>query len=153
MRKNCDFGGLASLLASLPGMRREELLEQWYALYDGDPPFKISQQLLIQAIAYRMQEHALGGLKPSTRRFLAKAAEEIHANQKITTPPATIKSGTRLIREWRGKIHEVMIVEEGVLFQGRQYRSLSEVARLITGVKWSGPLFFGLKVADKARAA
>lgn len=152
MRKGSDLVGLASLLAGLPGMSREELLEQWRALCGTEPPFKISRQFLMQAIAYRIQEKTLGGLKPSTRRFLAKAAEEIRTNQKVTAPAPAVKSGTRLIREWHGKVHEVMVIEGGVIFHGRQYRSLSEVARLITGVKWSGPLFFGLKAADKVAA-
>lgn len=145
MKRSIDDGGLASKLAGLPSLDRSALLEQWRNIYGIEPPPRISQQLLVQAIAYRLQEQALGGIKPSTRRFLAKAAEETNAGQSISAPSPAIKSGTRVIREWHGHSYEVTIMDSGVLFKGKSYRSLSEVAYIITGVKWSGPLFFGLK--------
>jgi len=138
------------LLASLSGFDRQELLKKWRNLYGTEPPVRISQQLLMQTLAYRLQEQALGGLKPSTRRFLAKVVEEANAGRQISAPPSLIKSGTRLIREWHGHSYEVTMMESGVLFKGKHYRSLSEVAHIITGVKWSGPLFFGLKKKEAA---
>src|SRR6185437_16074609 len=102
--------------------------------------------LLIRAIAYRLQERAYGGLKPATRRWLARVADHVCAGRAIAAAPAhRIKAGTRLLREWRGVVHEVIVLEEGVLFRGDRYRSLSEVVRVITGSRRSGPLFFGLK--------
>lgn len=132
-------------LAKLPSLDRTELIERWRILYDREPPASISRPLLLHAIAYRMQEKALGGMKPSTRRFLEKTVKDASARRQVSTPPSTLKSGTRLLREWHGVTHEVVILENGVGCNGKHYRSLSEVARVITGAKWSGPLFFGLR--------
>lgn len=140
-----DKGSLATELAGLPSLGRDELLERWHILYKTQPPVRISTELLIMAVAYKMQEQVYGGLKPATRKFLAKAAEELRAGGKVSAPAPVIKSGTRLIREWNGRTYEAEVTADGVLFHGKQYRSLSEVARIITGTKWSGPLFFGLK--------
>jgi hypothetical protein len=145
-----DKEGLAAELAALPSFDRQQLLQHWRTLYGVNAPVKISQQLLIRAIAYKLQEQVLGGLKPATRKLLA-AVLEGNGKQAITS--AAIKPGTRLIREWHGRIHEVIIAESRVEYDGKSYRSLSEVAHVITGVKWSGPAFFGLKAKKGAMAA
>ena len=105
--------------------------------------------LLIQALAYRMQEKTLGGLKPATRRLLASVADDATARRTTmhVARERKIKPGTTLLREWHGGQHRLTILEDGVQFGGERYRSLSEVARKITGSRWSGPLFFGLKSA------
>ena len=144
-RRNANRDSLASDLARLPHLARAVLVEQWRSYYNTEPPAKISNQLLVRALAYRMQELALGGLKPATQRFLMKTAEDASLGQPTGMPPQAIKPGTRLLREWHGVTHEVLVTESGVLFQSKLYRSLSEVARVITGVRWSGPLFFGLR--------
>lgn len=149
-RRAYNAGGLAGDLASLPGLNRKELIEHWCDLYGNEPPRGISQQFMIRAIAYKMQEKVLGGLSPATLRFLAKAAKELSNGRQMATPSPIIKPGTRLLREWHGITHEVLVLENGVQFKGKQYRSLSEVARIITGVRWSGPLFFGLKKPEAA---
>lgn len=136
---------LAATLEGLPNLSRPELMELWTRVYGKAPPFKTSKQLLVRAIAYRLQEKEFGGLKPATRRFLERAAEDIAAGKDKISPPAVIKPGTKLLREWQGVTYEVIIMENGVLFQGRHYKSLSVVARTITGAHWSGPRFFGLK--------
>jgi len=100
----------------------------------------------MHAIACRMQEQILGGLKPATRRFLEKAAEDNVSRQLMIS----IKPGTRLLREWHGVTYEVIVMEDGVQCNGKRYRSLSEAARAITGARWSGPLFFGLKKQEVA---
>ena len=97
-------------------------------------------QFLIQCIGFKLQEKALGGLKPSIRRLLAGIAE---SGQGSPTAPAA-RSGTVLIREWHGKSHQVHVMDDGVRFEGHRYASLSAVAREITGARWSGPAFFGL---------
>lgn len=142
-----DKGRLATELAGFPELGRGELIERWKALYGNTPPKNISRQLIVRAIAYKMQEKTYGGLKPATKKFLAKIVEDLKAGkeQPSAPSPAVIKPGTRLLREWHGKTYEVEVIADGVLFNGKRYRSLSEVARVITGVKWSGPLFFGLK--------
>lgn len=147
-----DASGLASALASLPTLDREELLERWRTLYGKPAPSHISRSILVRAIAYRMQEQVYGGLKPATRRLLQRVAEELRSGKPVTSVPShTLKPGTRLLREWNGASHEVIVIEDGILFHGKRHRSLSEVARLITGSRWSGPRFFGLK-ASKASA-
>lgn len=80
-----------------------------------------------------------------TRRQLARAAEQISAGRPLSAPPTAIKPGTRLLREWQGVTHEVIVLEDGIQYRGETWASLSAVARAITGTRWSGPLFFGLK--------
>ena len=122
------------------------LKQRWRALYRTEPPRRISRDLLVRALAYRIQEKALGGLKPSTRRLLAKVATDASARRPIqVTPESALKPGTVLLREWHGTQHQVIVRENGIVFNGKQYKSLSQVAHRITGTKWSGPLFFGLK--------
>ena len=134
----------AADLSALSGLDRDALVSRWKELYGALPPAKTSQQLLFQAVVYRMQEQAAGGLKPATRRFLQQVAKGGEGRQNAIAP-ISAKPGTRLLREWHGVTYEATVLDDTVLFQGKQYRSLSEVARVITGVRWSGPLFFGLK--------
>ncbi|MGA2412308.1 MAG: DUF2924 domain-containing protein, partial [Candidatus Binataceae bacterium] len=105
----------------------------------------------IQGIAYRLQEKALGGLKPATVRLLARIADAAAARRQAAPETATIRlsAGTVLIREWRGAKHQVTVLNDGFLFRAKRFRSLSQIARAITGSRWSGPLFFGLKAARK----
>jgi hypothetical protein len=148
-RLSLNTGNLARELAGLPALDRRALIEKWRMLYGTEPPGGISNNFLMHAIAYRMQEQESGGLKPSTRRFLEKAAENKASRQQIL-PVISIKPGTRLLREWHGVTYEVIIMEDGVQCNSKRYRSLSEVARAITGARWSGPLFFGLKKQEVA---
>jgi hypothetical protein len=137
---------LDSEIATLTGASRANLSSRWRVLYDTEPPRRISRELLRRAIAYRLQELALGGLKLATRRLLARVAADAFSRRPIALSPAPILvPGTVLLRNWHGTEHQVIVRELGVEFQGRQYKSLSQVARRITGSKWSGPLFFGLK--------
>ena len=145
MKSTLDKGSLATELARLPHLDRKELADKWRTLYGTEPPHKIGSKFLIYAIAYQLQETAYGGLKPATHRYLTKVAAVASARQNISHPPTLIKAGTRLLREWHGVMHEVIILENGVECAGKRYRSLSEVARTITGTQWSGPLFFGIK--------
>ena len=148
MKNKNNHTKLSSELDNLNNLDRCELLHRWKKLYGYEPPPRISQQLLLRAIAYKMQENALGGLKPATIKFLARVAED--KAKDLPTPPLTIKSGTRLLREWHGNTYEVEVMETGVLWGGKQYRSLSKVAHIITGTKRSGHLFFGLKARQSS---
>lgn len=133
---------IAALLEATP----TNLKERWRALYGTEAPCRISRDLLIRALAYRIQEKALGGLKPSTRRLLSKVATDASARRPIqVVPEFSLEPGTVLLREWHGTQHQVVVRENGVVFNGKQYKSLSQVAYRITGTKWSGPLFFGLR--------
>ncbi len=137
---------LAHEIAALGQATPADLKERWRALYGTEPPRRISRDLLVRALAYRIQERALGGLKPSTRRLLAKVAAHASANRPIqVAPEPNLKPGTVLLREWHGTQHPVIVREDGIVFRGKPYQSLSEVAYRITGTKWSGPRFFRLK--------
>ena len=121
-------------------------MEQWRSVYGTAPPAKISKLFLVYATAYRLQEQALGELKPATQRYLVKVVDDVSSGQQTKiAPPTALKPGARLLREWHGITHEVVVLEDGVMFKGKRYRSLSEVARAITGARWSGPLFFGVR--------
>jgi len=146
MTKNYNADALAKELANLPHIDRTLLKERWQELYGAPPPVSFSQRFLLRGIAYRLQEKTFGGLKLSTKKLFKKSEPE----RNVSVPAITVKSGTKLLREWHGTIHEVIVQDAGVLFNGKSYRSLTEVAQLITGAHWSGPRFFGLK---KARAA
>jgi DUF2924 family protein len=123
-----------------------DLRERWKTLYGRSASGRIGQAFLVRAIAYRLQEKAFGGLKPSTRRLLARIAEETAAGSGPKNPPIRkAETGTILVREWQGAAHRVTVLGDGVSFNGKRYRSLSEVARQITGSRWSGPRFFGLR--------
>lgn len=144
---------LAHEIAALREATPAELKERWRALYCTEPPRRISRDLLVRALAYRIQEKALGGLKPSTRRLLAKVAADASANRPIeVAPEPCCKPGTVLLREWHGTQHQVIVREDGIVFRGKPYKSLSEVANRITGTKWSGPRFFGLKSNRQERS-
>ncbi|WP_197706335.1 DUF2924 domain-containing protein [Magnetospirillum sp. 15-1] len=130
--------------ASLPDRSRDALKQFWQKLFHQDPPHKLGRKLMLLAIAYKLQERASGGLKSSVSRRIALAGEAIAAG-KAPAPVTTVKPGTRLLREWQGTTHEVIILDSGVRYRGETWRSLSEVARAITGARWSGPRFFGLK--------
>jgi hypothetical protein len=106
---------------------------------------QVQQRGLTRAIAYRLQERVFGGLKPSTCRLLARNVEEGASGTLSNRPSRMAQTGTILIREWQGNTHRVTMLDDGVSFNGKRYRSLSEVARKITGGRWSGPRFFGLR--------
>jgi hypothetical protein len=143
-----EVARLARDLADLAQLNEEDLNDHFRRLYGVEPPAQIRRSLLIRAIAYRLQEKTLGGLKPATRRLLANLAADATARGTVhLSPKREIKPGTTLLREWHGVHHQLTVLEDGVQFGGERYRSLSEVARKITGSRWSGPLFFGLKSA------
>ncbi len=129
---------VASEVAALEAMDRPALTRRWRSVFGRAAPRHLSQSLMVKAIAHDLQIKAFGGLSARTRRFLKTSAKTAAA-----MPPAR---GTRLAREWNGTVHEVDVVDDGYLWRGRQYRSLSAIALAITGTKWSGPRFFGSRV-------
>ena len=133
-------------ISRLPKLDICELREEWRGLYKADASPHLSRELLIRAVAYRMQEVALGGLRPERQRQLRQIAQQLEqtGGAAIRLRPQ-LKPGTRLMREWQGRTYEVVVLDDGFSWQGTQYRSLSAIARKITGTAWSGPLFFGLK--------
>jgi Protein of unknown function (DUF2924) len=147
-RKPHRAGGsedLARGIASLSALDITALRQRWVALFGADPSPHLGRSLMVWALAYRLQERALGGLKPSALRILDRVwnGGADAALKQIPKPRAG--AGTVLIREWRGVTHRVTVLDQDVVYRGRRYKSLSEVARAITGTRWSGPAFFGLK--------
>jgi hypothetical protein len=139
-------------LAALEDLDYRELRQRFEALYGTACRAKLSRRILRYAVAYRMQEQVLGGLDRATRRRLDKAAEDLTAGRPLAPPRPRIKPGTRLLREWQGRVHEVTVLERGVEYRGQTWPSLSAVAREITGARWSGPRFFGLKPGSHDRS-
>jgi hypothetical protein len=140
-----DSASLAEDLQALHDLPLEILRERWRDLYGRPCPPHTSRQLLTRAVAYRMQEQALGGLDSATRRRLERAQGALAEGRPPKAPAPKARPGTRLLREWQGVVHEVIVLERGVEYRGRTWRSLSAVAREITGSHWSGPRFFGLQ--------
>jgi hypothetical protein len=135
-----------SALLDLENRSIRELRTEWRSLYRTDPPTRLSRDLLLRGIAFRWQERLRGGLSIAiTRRLDALAAQLDATAASAFAPAAVLKPGTRLVREWHGRAHAVIVLEDGFEYQGRRYPSLSRIATLITGTRWSGPVFFGLK--------
>ena len=135
----------AAELAALGGMDAAGLRAEWQRLYRAPPPPKLGRDLLEIAVAWALQQRALGGLDAGARRQLAGLAGLLTGGADL--PKArrvSLKPGACLVRRWGGQTHEVMVVESGFLWQDRVWRSLSVIAREMTGTSWSGPRFFGL---------
>ena len=133
-------------LARLPELDLTELRQQWRTLYKCDASPHLSRELLLRAVAYRMQEIVFGGLRPEHQRQLRQFAQQFKETGEIRRRLSLeLKAGTRLVREWQSRTYEVLVLDDGFSWQGTHYPSLSAVARKITGTAWSGPLFFGLK--------
>ncbi len=129
-----------------------KLREQWRLLFDSEPP-PFNRRYIESRLAYRIQELAYGGLKPETVRRLEKMGEELDGGSKAkrqTRADSRPISGTRLIREYQGVEHCVTVRDDDFEYQGRPYKSLSAIARTITGTQWNGLAFFGLKSGRRA---
>lgn len=126
-------------------MSLNELRKKWVDLFGSDPA-NLSKQYLVRRLAYRVQELTSGGLSKATREKLASWAENPKETEKKTVrEKSALQSGTRLLRDWHGERYEVIVQEDGFLFQGKKYRSLSAIARSITGTHRGGRRFFGLQ--------
>jgi hypothetical protein len=137
---------ISAQIAQLPRFSRQQLLELWQKLYRRPAPSGIRRELMVPFLAYKIQEDAFGGLKPSTRaelRRIARSLEKSTSSIEVRVRPR-IKTGTHLLRQWRGEKHEVVVTDLGFEHRGTRYRSLSEIARKIAGARWSGPAFFGV---------
>ena len=141
-----DATACREALARLPELNFGELRQQWRTLYKAEASPHLSRELLVRAVAYRMQEVALGGLRPGRLRQLRQFAQQFkQTGQATRRARPELKPGTRLMREWHGRTYDVLVLDDGFFWQNTRYSSLSAIARKITGTAWSGPLFFGLK--------
>ena len=141
-------------LVALKTTPTPQLKEQWRQLFEGEPP-AFNRRYLESRLAYRIQELAYGGLKPDTVRRLEKLGEEMDGGRiDVRKRPANDRpiSGTRLIRDYQGVEHCVTVRDNDFEYQGRPYKSLSAIARAITGTQWNGVVFFGLRSSGRKQA-
>jgi hypothetical protein len=136
----------AKRIAGLPQLSKAALYDLWKQLFNASPPPKLRRHLMIPVLGFRLQEQAFGSLSARTRNRLRDLSRAFEKDSDSAIPSAPrIRPGTRLVRQWRDQVHLVNVKTNGYEYQGSRYHSLSEIARLITGTRWSGPLFFGIK--------
>ncbi len=129
-------------ITALEALDRLALLQLWRSTFRREAPPRLSRALIKKAIAHNIQIKACGGLSVRVIRALKAAAKPDARPAALTRLPGP---GTRLVREWNGVLYEVEVLDDGFLWQGRLHRSLSAIAREITGTRWSGPRFFGIR--------
>jgi hypothetical protein len=149
-----------SIVASLEGHDLNGLRRQWRAHLGGEPPAHLQRWLLMRVLAYRLQADVFGGLEKPIQRMLASRKEQSARVRFGRRAPQArdgvgLKAGAMLAREWKGKSERVMILDEGFAWNGQTFKSLSQIARAMTGTNWNGHRFFGLRqtktvVADEA---
>ncbi|MBB6229523.1 hypothetical protein FHS79_003726 [Polymorphobacter multimanifer] len=141
------MASLADQLAALPAMSPAQLRAEWRRVYRAAPP-RLTPDLLVRGIAYRLQERSHGGLPAGTARELDRAAKRLLRGDSVGALGDTrLKPGTRLVRHWNGTSYSVLVSGDGFIMDGRSFTSLSHVAEAITGAHWSGPRFFGVKAS------
>lgn len=171
-----DVPSAADLIAEISGYDRSALVEAWHKLFGITPAKNTSSSILIRIITHEVQCRAFGGLSPASKRALRKElvasiskqtipalpdikkvaeksdSQTVHAKQQTAQPPL-LSAGTQLIREWNGRPYRVEVTEGGFMLDGKNYRSLSAVAKKITGAHWSGPRFFGLSTPKSKKVS
>lgn len=158
-RSNTEERTIDSEIAHLRDLGFEGLRARWRAAFRREAPAHLPKHLLFAMVAYRLQAEVLGDLDAETLLFLKQIDK---ASSKAAAVPLTarfeqrnrqLSPGTVLTREWNGQHHRVMVLDEGFAWEGRTYKSLSEIAKAMTGTKWNGPRFFGLRDKKQAEAA
>ncbi len=144
---------VAVKLTALAEMDYDALRAEWRRLYRAQAPKRVSRDLLMLGVAWKVQERAYGGLGAATKRRLADLAKTMEQDgDLVRSRVARLKPGARLVREWGGETHTVIVLEDGFEWRGERWRSLSVIAREITDAHWSGPRFFGLNGKAKGIA-
>lgn len=143
------MASLDEKIAGLVALPPAQLRAEWRWLHRGRTmPEGMSYDLMTRCIAWQLQVKAHGGPAPARLRELDRLAAELERSGDLSLSSAKqLKVGTRLVREWHGKVYAVTVLDEGYLFEWRHYPSLTPIVRAITGAAWSGPRFFGLKAA------
>jgi Protein of unknown function (DUF2924) len=141
---------LLSIVANLEGLDLDGLRRHWRAHLGGEAPAHLSRWLLMKVLAYRLQSDAFGDLDKSVRRILRSGKEDGVGAPFDRRAPQTreglgLKAGALLVREWNGRLERVMILEEGFVWNGQTFGSLSQIAKAMTGTNWNGHRFFGLR--------
>lgn len=146
-RQKAKAGTISTMeqqLEELQHLGREELQNRWAKSFGCPAPVRVRRDLLRRVIAYRLQEQAYGGLRPATLRQLRRIVEGLKGGNTLAPVATVLRPGAKLMREWNGDTHVVDVTPDGFTWRGKVYRSLSVIAREITGARWSGPRFFGL---------
>jgi len=149
--RKLDSAEVEREITGLVDRSTHELRLAWRAFHRAGPPLGLSRDLLIRALAYELQERTHGGATRALRRRLQILAREFEKGGAFFDPGIVPKTGTTLVRQWRGHTHTVLVHEDGFEHEGQRYRSLTVIAKRITGAHWSGPRFFGL--TNRAGAA
>ncbi len=140
---------LAEQRAALSSLDIAKLITRWESALKEPAPKHLRKQIFLPMLVYKLQERAHGGLSPELKLRLRKVAKSLESDPERAgarlSPSLNMKPGTRLIRKWQGTTHQVTVSEQCFEYKGQRYKSLSQIARSITGTRWSGPLFFGLK--------
>jgi len=137
--------GGSDKLAALATMSLAQLRGEWLQAFKVPAPDGVGRTLLMLGVSYRLQEKLNGRLAPSVARELDRLAQRRDRNEDLgDAVTSRFKLGTRLVREWRGEVHQVELTDRGYLYRDHHYPSLTQIARTITGTQWSGPRFFGL---------
>jgi hypothetical protein len=143
--ENMMTGKLAEQIQRLPKLRRNELVSIWNDNFQTLPPKTLRKELMVSLLSYRIQERLHGGLSLQARRRLKQIASGLPKGPRSTRQAVAPQEGTRILRQWRGEMYEVRCTDDGLFYRGERYSSLSKIAFVITGTKWSGPAFFGVK--------
>jgi Protein of unknown function (DUF2924) len=149
--RNPGTAELEDEIAGLVDRSTPELRLAWRKLHRAGPPVGLSRDLMIRAFANKLQERVHGGPSLTLRRRLRSLAGGLEKGAVSFDPGIVLKTGTTLVRQWRGHTHTVLVREGGFEYEGRRYRSLTVIAQRITGTHWSGPRFFG--VSKRVRAS
>jgi hypothetical protein len=149
--RNPEIAEVEDEIAGVVDQSTHELRLAWRKLHLTEPPLGLSRDLMIRALANKLQEHIHGGPSPALRRRLQTLAGDFEKGVLSFDPGSVLKTGATLVREWRGHTHTVLVREDGFEYAGQRYRSLTVIAERITGAHWSGPRFFG--VTRRARVS
>jgi hypothetical protein len=142
--RNPGIAEIEDEIAGLIDQSTHGLRLAWRKLHRTGPPLGLSRDLMIRALANKLQEHIHGGPSPALRRRLQTLTAEFEKGTLSLDPVSVLKTGATLVREWRGHTHTVLVREDGFEHEGQRYRSLTVIAERITGAHWSGPRFFGV---------
>lgn len=145
-----DYSMMDDPIKRLKDLSREELLKKWEKMGELTPPEHVRKEFIIKHLAWLIQAKEQGGYSPQIKRKLEALAKDLEQNKELSNDnlksnSLIIKAGTKLIREYQGKNHEVLVLEKGYQYKNRFYRSLSAIANEITDSRWNGKVFFGLK--------
>jgi hypothetical protein len=153
-RQECDEAALEAEIGRLPDLGHDELRARWKSLFGHAAPKSLRRKFMARAVAYQMQVAEYGGLSAATRRRLREIAIAVrNGDRSGVLGGVQIKPGSQLIRQWQNTTHTVMVLDDGFALDGRTYKSLSAVAKVITGTNWNGYAFFGIKRAVRGNKA